>query len=161
MRVFKRILLGLLIVFVLLQFIPGSVNKNKQVLSTDITRKYKIPDGVQSILKKACYDCHSNNTRYPWYAFIQPFRLILDDHVKNGKKDLNFSEFTVYSEKRQYNKLRAIEESLEKGTMPLNSYNMVHPEARLAKEEKDSVIKWVNDTRNLIRPQKTNKYIKK
>jgi hypothetical protein len=151
MRIFKKILLALFVVFVLLQFIPKSVNKSNKVLLTDISKKYSIPAEVQSILKRACYDCHSNNTNYPWYASIQPFRLMLDRHIKNGKQDLNFSEFSSYSEKRQYNKLNSIGESLKKETMPLESYKVMHRAARLNKAEKDTVIKWINETREFMK----------
>ena len=154
MSVMEKILLGLLVVFILIQLFPRSVNKSKEILSTDISKKYSIPTEVQSVLTRACYDCHSNNTHYPWYANIQPFRLLLDRHVKEGKLDLNFSEFTAYSEKRQYNKLNLIEESLKKETMPLKSYKMMHPEARLTKAETDSVIKWINNTRSLMKKRK-------
>lgn len=151
MRVLKKVALGLLILFVLLQLIPRSVNNNEIILPTDITNNYQIPGEVQSVLKRACYDCHSNNTGYPWYAHVQPFRLILDRHIKTGKEELNFSEFGNYSEKKQYNKLNSIGESLKKETMPLKSYQLMHSNARLTKPEKAAVLKWINDTRNLIK----------
>ena len=123
-------------------------------MPNDINGKYQIPDNVQAMLKTACYDCHSNNTRYPWYSLIQPFRFFLDKHVQDGKEELNFDEFTVYSEKKQYNKLRAIGESLKKETMPLKSYLTFHLEARLTKPQKDSIISWVNATRDFIESKK-------
>ncbi len=122
-------------------------------MPNDITTRYQIPDNVQAVLKSACYDCHSNNTRYPWYSLIQPFRLFLDKHIKDGKEELNFNEFAVYSEKKQYNKLKAIGESLEEGTMLLKSYLLVHSEAKLTKSQKDSIISWVNVTREFIKSQ--------
>lgn len=151
MRVFKKIVWGLLIVLVLVQFIPGSANKSEQILPTDIIANYQVPGEVQSILKKACYDCHSNNTRYPWYAHVQPFRLLLDRHVKKGKEELNFSEYGAYSRKRQFNKLKSIGESIEKETMPLKSYRVIHADSKLTETEKAVVLKWVADTRNLIK----------
>lgn len=154
MQVIKKISFGLLLMFVVIQLIPKAVNKNKQISTTDITKKYEIPDQIQSVFKKACFDCHSNNTSYPWYAHIQPFRFMLDRHVRDGKADLNFSEFGSYSEKRQFNKLKAIGESVEDETMPLRSYELFHPEARLSKREKDLVIKWINNTRSLIEAKK-------
>ena len=154
MAVFKKIALGLLILFVLLQFIPRSVNKSEEVLANDLTRNYQVPVEVQSVLKKACYDCHSSNTDYPWYARVQPFRFMLDRHIKTGKEELNFSEFGAYSEKRQYNKFNSIAESIKKETMPLKSYQMMHAEAKLTLAEKNAVLKWVEDTRNEIKKRK-------
>lgn len=149
MRILKKIALGLLIVLVLLQFIPRTVNKDERTLPADITKNYPVPGDVQSILKKACYDCHSNNTRYPWYAQVQPFRWFLDGHIKQGKEELNFSEFGTYSKKKQYNKLRSIGESIKEGTMPLNSYRVMHADARLTETEKNALSKWVEDMRSL------------
>ena len=151
MRVLKKIALGLLIILVLIQFIPGRINRNGQTLTTDIVNNYQIPPEVHSVLKKACYDCHSNNTHYPWYARVQPFRLLLDRHVRLGKEELNFSEYGAYSKKKQYNKLRSIAESLEEGTMPLKSYQLMHADAKLNETEKAAILKWVEDTRNLIK----------
>ncbi|HEX2844983.1 MAG TPA: heme-binding domain-containing protein [Chitinophagaceae bacterium] len=150
MRIIKKIALGLLITLVLLQFIPASVNKSEKVSEMDITIQYPVPSTVQSVLKKACYDCHSNSTSYPWYARVQPFRLWIDGHVKDGKKELNFSEYGAYSKKRQFNKLRSIRETLEEGTMPLKSYRLLHAGAKLTDAEKATVLKWVNDTRHLM-----------
>ena len=151
MHVFKKIALGLLIVFIFIQLIPRSVNKSGQTLPTDIINNYQVPSEVQSILKKACYDCHSNNTDYPWYAHVQPFRLQLDRHIRAGKEELNFNEYCSYSKKKQFNKLRSIRESLEEGTMPLKSYRLMHADAKLTETEKAAILKWVEDTRNLIK----------
>lgn len=149
MRILKKIALIALIVLVLMQFIPRNVNKTKQILTTDITNNYPVPVEVESILKAACYDCHSNNTRYPWYAHVQPFRLFLDRHIKHGKEELNFSEYGSYSGKKQFNKFRSIAESLEKGTMPLKSYRLMHEDARLTETERNLMLKWVEEMRSL------------
>jgi len=154
MRALKKIAWGLLIILVLLQFIPRSVNKSEKTTPADIANNYQVPVQVQSLLKNSCYDCHSNNTRYPWYAYLQPFRLLLDQHVRDGKAELNFSEYGSYSKKRQFNKLRSIGESLEKGIMPLKSYGIMHADARITEAEKAVVLKWVEDTRSLIKEGK-------
>lgn len=151
MRILKRIALILLIAFALLQFIPRYRNKNDNPSTRDITHTVLVPEGVRQVFQKACYDCHSNNTGYPWYSAIQPFRLMMDRHVKKGKQELNFSEFGSYSEKRRYNKLNSIKEAIEDGSMPLRSYRTMHRGARLTKEEKDLVIAWANDTRNRLK----------
>ena len=151
MRLIRKILLVLLVVFILIQFIPRNVNKSQQILSTDFTRIYSLPDNVQSVLQKACYDCHSNNTKYPWYSNIQPFRLWFDKHIRDGKEELNFSDYGSYALRRQQNKLKSIEESLRKGTMPLKSYKLMHNEARLNDAQKETIISWVNNLRDSIK----------
>ncbi len=111
-------------------------------MSIDITKSYTIPVEVQIILQKACYDCHSRNTNYPWYAAVQPFRLFLDKHIREGKKDLNFSEFGSYSKRKQVNKIKSMEKSIKNETMPLKSYLVLHSEARLTNTERDQLIEW-------------------
>ena len=154
MRLFKKILLALSIVFVLVQFIPRDINKSHQILSTDFTKIYTVPEDVKSILQQACYDCHSNNTSYPWYSNIQPFRFLLDKHIKEGKEELNFSNYGSYSLRRQQNKLKSIEESLKKGTMPLKSYKLLHLDARLTIIQKETIINCFSNLRDSIKAKK-------
>ena len=85
MRIFKKILIGLLIVFVVMQAFRPAKNASKNT-DNDISKSYSVPEDVKTILAKACYDCHSNNTRYPWYTEIQPVGWWLSDHIKEGKK---------------------------------------------------------------------------
>lgn len=112
----KKIGLVILVVIIAIQFIQPARNKRGKVLPTDISKTYNLPENVQAILKKSCYDCHSNNTNYPWYAKIQPAGWWLASHIKKGKKDLNFSEFGNYSSFRQQSKFNAIYHSIEDGT---------------------------------------------
>ena len=100
-----------------------------------------------NILKKSCYDCHSNNTNYPWYSYIQPIRLMMDHHVEEGKEELNFSEFGNYSERRKRNKLRSITEQIEKRKMPLLSYLWLHSEATINQSQIDSILSFLNEVK--------------
>jgi hypothetical protein len=154
MKRLKRILLGLLVVLILIQFIQPTRNKSKEILSTDLVKTIKIPQNVQSILKTACYDCHSNNTNYPWYSRIQPFGWLLARHIRLGKAELNFSEFSSYSMRRQIGKLNGIANSIKDGTMPLGSYTMIHKNARLSKEDKALLIDWATRTEDSLRLNK-------
>lgn len=120
------------------------------MLSTDLNNLYPVPDNVQSILKRSCYDCHSNNTNYPWYSNVQPFGLWLDRHIRKGKEDLNFSDFGSYKGKRQVNKLKEIENSIKDRSMPLSSYVFMHKNARLTDADKNAVIQWLNKIKDSI-----------
>jgi len=108
MSLSSKISLVLLIVLVAMQFIRPPRNRNGQVMPADLTQHFKVPASVESIIKTSCYDCHSNNTEYPWYANIQPMGWLLANHIKNGKAELNFNDFGSYSKRRQLNKLKAI-----------------------------------------------------
>lgn len=140
----KITLVALLVLFI--QFIQPNYNKSEKILPTDITQKYVVLDNVQTILHTACYDCHSNNTRYPWYSYIQPIGWVLANHVHNGKQKLNFSEFGTYSTRRQINKLKAIANQIKDDEMPISSYKMIHKAANLTKEDKLLVQGWMNKT---------------
>jgi hypothetical protein len=102
---------------------------------------YPTPPEVRQLLIVACYDCHSDTTRYPWYANIQPAAWWLASHVNDGKEHLNFSEFGSYSSKRAARKLQQCIDELDDGTMPLKSYKIVHTDARLT----DAQIKTLSD----------------
>jgi hypothetical protein len=106
---------------------------------------------VQTILSKACNDCHSNNTVYPWYNTIQPVAWWLNNHIKNGKRHLNFSEFGAYRISRQYKKLNDCEEELKEGEMPLSSYTWIHKNAVLNTQEKQKLTDWCESVRTTIR----------
>ncbi len=148
MKLFKKILLAFMIVFFIIQFIQPAHNTSEQVLPIDITKIYAVPDSVQRLLNIACYDCHSDNTRYPYYAYIQPVGWFLARHVKLGKNDLNFSEFGTYSVRKQQSKLKAIISQIKDDEMPLTSYKLMHADARFLKEEKELIMNWATVTKN-------------
>lgn len=134
----------LLIALVGVQFIPTSLNQNTTVPSTDFIKAKGTPKSIALILKVSCYDCHSNNTNYPWYSYVQPSAWFLEKHIKEGKAALNFSEFESYSDRKQRSKLRAMVGQIKNDEMPLLSYTLIHSEARLSKKEKNALIGYLN-----------------
>lgn len=141
-KIFKRFSILVLLALVGIQFIPADVNKQELIATSDIRNVYDVPENVINILENSCYDCHSNNTNYPWYSQVQPIRLIMDHHVEEGKEELNFSEFANYSERRKRNKMRAISEQIEKSKMPLSSYLWLHSNAELSTEEIETLTRF-------------------
>src|SRR5512140_1641603 len=113
MNVARKILFAIVIVFVAIQFIQPSKNTSEEEFQTDISHIVIIPAEVKEVLKTSCYDCHSNTTHYPWYSFIQPAAWWMASHIKEGKADLNFSEFGSYTKRKQRNKLQAIAKSIQ------------------------------------------------
>jgi hypothetical protein len=146
MRLAKRILLVSGILFIALQFIRPGHNKSSQILTTDISKVVIIPDTVLTLLKNACYDCHSDNTDYPWYSNIQPMGWLMTYHIKQAKSQLNFSEFGSYSQRRQLSKLDGIANSIKDDIMPLKSYKIMHKNAQLRAKEKVSLINWAQQS---------------
>lgn len=141
----KKILLVLLAVLVLIQFFHPKKNVSTGPSPNGIAAVYPVPDSVQQLLAVACNDCHSNNTRYPWYNNIQPVAWWLADHVSDGKKELNFDEFKTFSPRRQYNKMKSLVHEIEDGGMPLNSYTIIHKDAVLSPAQKQQLVSWAED----------------
>lgn len=146
----KKILIGLAILLVMIQFIRPARNISSAEQSNDIAAHYTVPADVQQILKRSCYDCHSNNTVYPWYTNIQPIGWWMQDHINEGKEELNFSEFGSYTAKRQAKKLKKTAEEVKEGEMPLNSYLWIHKDAVLSAEQKDALINWAGSLQQQI-----------
>lgn len=146
----KKIAALLVALLVAAQFIRPDRNLSSAPGPNDLNVKYYVPANVSSVLKRACYDCHSNSTRYPWYAEVQPVRWWLDQHIADGKRHLNFSEFATYSTKRAVKKTEEIADAVEHREMPLKSYTWVHAEARLTPEEIKLLVAWANDLHDQI-----------
>jgi Haem-binding domain len=142
-KIFKRTFQILLLAFIVIQFFRPAKNKAEGISKNDISTIYPVPADVQAILKTSCNDCHSNNTVYPWYAKVQPVTWWLNNHIVDGKKHLNFSEFAGYSLRKQYHKLEETDEMVKKGEMPLDSYLWIHKNASLSDEQKLSLTNWV------------------
>ena len=138
----KKILIVLLVLFIIIQFFRidktnPPVNKGMDFLTIKNT-----PENIASKIKASCYDCHSNETKYPWYSNIQPVAWFLKDHIDEGRKKLNFSTFATYEPKRQAHKLFETVEMIETDEMPLESYLLAHPEAKMTAEEKQMLIEY-------------------
>lgn len=142
----KKIAIGLIVVLVLIQFIPYEKNTNNDQ-TFNISTNYEVPENVQAIFKNACNDCHSNSTVYPWYSNIEPVGYWLNEHIEDGKRHLNFSEFTNLPLAVQNHKLEETIEMVEEGEMPLEDYTNfgLHPEANLSAEQREVIISWAKD----------------
>ena len=136
--------------FVGMQFIPASPNQTNAVQPDDFVKIYQPEGKLSEIIKNACYDCHSNNTKYPWYSKIQPVRYFMDKHVEEGKEELNFNEFGSYSRRKQRSKLKSIISQIEKEEMPLKGYILLHDEARISESDKTSLVNWLEKLRDSI-----------
>ena len=140
----KKIAYVLLVALIIIQFFKPERNLSTTRSANDITNKYAVPASVQEILKTSCFDCHSNNTVYPWYANIQPVAWWLADHVNEGKRELNFSEFLTYSPKKAHHKLEEVNDMVKEGEMPLQSYTIIHQNAKLSEAQKLEIATWAD-----------------
>jgi len=149
----KKIGITLLVALIGIQFFHPKKNKSKSPHSNYIGNEFAIPENVKNILAKACNDCHTNNTSYPWYASIQPVHWWLNKHIKEGKKELNFDEYTNKSLRYQYHKMEETIEMVKEGKMPLDSYTWTHKDAILTTEEKDMVLNWAQSVMDTMKVQ--------
>ncbi|HQV60293.1 MAG TPA: heme-binding domain-containing protein [Chitinophagaceae bacterium] len=148
---FKKIMLVLLAALVIIQFIHPKKNKAEGPQPNYIGNSFTVPVDVKPILDKACNDCHSNNSNYPWYANFQPIHWWLEKHIKDGKKELNFDEYTNRSLRYQYHKMEETIEMVKEGEMPLNSYTWTHKDAKLTKEEKIKITGWAESVMDTMK----------
>lgn len=139
-KIFK--LKYLIILLLVIQFYRPSKNTSTEMSSKSILTAVVVPQDVEQILKTSCYDCHSNNTVYPWYNNIAPVSWWLDNHVKEGKKELNFDEWAGYPDKRKNHKLKEIKKMLEEKEMPLESYLWIHKDAKLSDTQIKTLVDW-------------------
>jgi Haem-binding domain len=152
----KKILLALIIIFIAIQFIKPKKNIHPVQQPNDISTIYAMPTDVDSILIIACKDCHSNNTRYPWYNRVQPVAWFLSNHVEDGTRSFNLNEFATYPIWRQYDKISEVKKQIDKGDMPLSSYTWIHKDAILSDAQKNLVESWSEG----IKKQMESKYPK-
>jgi len=150
MKRLKIIGLVLLVTLVGLQFFPTGANQSTTVPTSDFVNKYKVPEQVAQMLHTSCYNCHSNNTDYPWYSSVQPVGWFLENHINKGKEELNFSEFGSYSGRKQQSKLTSMISQVEDDKMPLPSYTFIHHEARLSAENKETLIEYFKEIKESL-----------
>lgn len=149
----KKIGIGILVILIAVQFIRPPKNQSEGLSENDISATYGIPEAVHSILMEKCYDCHSNNTRYPWYVNIQPVGWWMNGHIDHGKEHLNFSEFKSYTEKKALHKLEELSEMVTDGEMPLASYLWVHRDAKVSPSEVTMINNWIQSMGVKIKAQ--------
>jgi len=151
MKLLKRILLSLAVLFILIQFIRPDMNSSTVPAEKGITSEFSVPPDVHRVLKQSCFDCHSNRTVYPWYAHIQPVGWWLADHIKEGKEHLNFDDFAGRRPRVQYHAFEEVQEMITEDDMPLPSYLILHRDAVLSDESKEMLIRWTKAMRDSMK----------
>ena len=136
------IIVATILCFGIIQLIP--INRTNPAVVEDITA----PPHIKSILKRACYDCHSHETVWPWYSSIAPVSWLLAWDVSEGREELNFSTWNQYSDKKRMKKLKELVEEVEEGEMPPWFYLPLHPEAHLSSEDRQQLQEWA--TKDLL-----------
>jgi len=146
----KKILYVLIIALASLQFFQIDKTNPVSDPELDFINIVETPAEVATILKTACYDCHSNQTNYPWYTNLQPVAWWVKDHIDHARDELNFSEWGSYTYRRADHKLEEASEYILSKEMPLPSYTWGHAEARLTDGQRDMLAEWFENQRVIL-----------
>ncbi|MFY0602827.1 MAG: heme-binding domain-containing protein [Flavobacteriaceae bacterium] len=153
MKILKKVLVFLLVVFVIMQFFGPEKNEGDLTSIDAFFTETNPPENVKILLKETCFDCHSNSTKYPWYNNITPVNYWLAGHIDHGKEELNFSNWNTYSVKRKEHKMEEVWEEVKKKKMPLDSYTWTHADANLTKEQIEVIVTWAKKTQQDYKAQ--------
>ncbi|MGB1248527.1 MAG: heme-binding domain-containing protein [Chitinophagales bacterium] len=139
----KKIGIAVIIILLIIQFFRIDKTNPSSDVASDIFSNHVASEEIRTIVKNACYDCHSNETVYPWYSNIAPVSWWMKRHIDNGREKLNFSLWGEASVEDQAHMIYESVEMLEKNWMPILSYKLTHSEGRLSEEERNMVIDWL------------------
>ena len=145
MSVKKWIWIILIAAVVIIQLIPSGRPDVIEDNPSDLIFNNQIPDSVKLLLKAACYDCHSNETKYPWYAYVAPVSWLVSRDTRMGRENLNFSEWEEYSKMDKAKLLDDLSEEVEDGVMPMPIYIIMHPEAKLTLAQRELLVEWSDE----------------
>jgi hypothetical protein len=135
----------IIIVIIVIQLIPSDRPEVIATNDSDLLKNVNVPDSVSRILKSACYDCHSNETKYPWYAYVAPVSWLVSRDARLGRANMNLSEWETLSKMDKASLLSDIADEVESGEMPMPIYVLMHPEAKLSAMERTLIVRWTDE----------------
>jgi Haem-binding domain len=141
-KILKIIAIVLVIGFVIIQFIRPDFTNPPINQADTLEATTQVPENVQAILNRSCADCHTNNTKYPWYSYIQPSAWFLAHHIEEGRAELNLSSWKTSAPARQRRKLGEICEQVQTKEMPLPSYLWIHWDAKMSDVDIKTLCDW-------------------
>lgn len=144
--------MGVLTVLAAALLINPRLTNPPLVAGQDLTATNSPPPEIVKLIHNACYDCHSDETKWPWYSHVAPVSWWLVEHVEDGRKRLNFSQWPHDDWKRAARRWRSIADSVSEGDMPLPGYDRMHPAARLTNEERKKISDWAEQEADRLRP---------
>lgn len=149
---------GLSVVLIAIQFAPNELPIVEPTNPGDIVSSGIVSEDVAAMLTKSCYSCHSNETVYPWYSFVAPSSWLVAKDVREGRKELNFSEWQDYDMFDKLEKLDDIAIEVGEGTMPLGIYTLIHTSAKLDDVQREQIVAWAEDAMDVVVDQEEEEY---
>ncbi len=141
----KKIVIAIVILLVVIQFFPVNLPEVNTDNPGDLLKNADVPEEVAEILKTSCYDCHSNETVYPWYSHVAPISYLVKRDVEKGREELNFSEWTKLKKSKKLKKLDEVGEEVQEGEMPMWIYTLIHSHAKLTDKQKELIVNWADE----------------
>lgn len=146
----KKVLFGLVVIIIAIQFITIDQTNPPADMKNDFLEITSPPGDLGNIIKASCYDCHSNHTKYPWYADVAPVSWLLKQHIDDGRRNLNFSTWSEFDKSKKDHKLEECIDMIKSGEMPMEGYVMLHAEAEINHEQKMFLISWLTELRDSL-----------
>ncbi|WP_373496372.1 heme-binding domain-containing protein [Aquiflexum sp.] len=150
MKLGKLILIVLILVFIGIQFVPYELPAVESNNPGDILLSSIVSQEVAGILKTSCYNCHSNETIYPWYSYMAPSSWLVAKDVREAREELNFSTWQENDMIKKLTLLDDISTEVGEGNMPMGIYTLMHPSAKLTDEQRDLIVAWAEETMDLV-----------
>jgi hypothetical protein len=150
MKLWHYLLGGLALVFLGIQFVPNELPAVETNNTGDIIQSGLVSQDVAALLKKSCYDCHSNESVYPWYSHIAPSSWLVAKDIREGREELNFSEWDNYDMMKKLGLLDDISIAVGEGEMPLGIYLLMHPSAKIDDAQRELIIAWAEDAMDIV-----------
>jgi hypothetical protein len=147
---FKKVFFGFLLIFIVIQFIPVNLPEVIADNPNDLFKNDIVENEIVAMLKNSCYDCHSNETVYPWYSYVAPVSFLVSRDTREGRKELNFSDWNSLSKLDKVSALDDIAEAIEEGEMPMKIYPITHPKANLSDTDREKLIEWTENFADII-----------
>lgn len=141
----KRIVQVLGLLIVIIQFIPSNLPEVIADNPNDLLLNNDVPENIESMLRESCYDCHSNETVYPWYSYVAPVSFLVSKDTREGRSELNFSNWNELNKIEKTEMLDEISEEVEEGEMPMKIYPITHPDAKLSDGDRAEIVAWAED----------------
>jgi len=146
-KALKIVAIVVVVGLVAIQFVRSDRSTPPIVAADTLQASMQVPPDVDAILTRSCGDCHSNATVYPWYSNVAPVSWWLDNHIGDGRRQINMSVWNTYSPKKKANKLKEVCEQIQAGEMPLPSYLWIHRDAVLKEGESKTICDWADAER--------------
>ena len=150
MKIRTYLLGGLILILGAIQLIPNDLPDVQNTNPGDISVSGLLDDGMHQTLKNSCYDCHSNETSYPWYSHVAPFSWLVAKDVREGREELNFSRWAEYEMMEKLKKLDDISIEVGEGEMPMEIYTVIHPGAKLNPEQVQGIVAWAENAMDIV-----------